>query len=213
MKYITIFSILTLFILASCINDWIEENQDIVLNIPDNFEMYDIPDEILVDWSPVAVSWALLQVGDVLTDASVDLRADYFNEVESTTLEDFWWIKLIQTVPSLDTPVCTFQTQQLEAAAKKYEDITFITLSNDTPFALQRFCSANSIDNLVTLSDARLREFWNNNSFFLPEFWLLTRSIMVVNENLEILYIEYAEEVTHELNLENALAFLESVRD
>lgn len=195
------------------INWWDNWNQSIVLNIPDNFEMYETPNEIRVDGNPAYISWSLLQSTDILADALLDLRADYFNEVESKKLSEFWWLKLIQTVPSLDTPVCTFQTRQLEAAAEEFSDIQFITISNDTPFALQRFCSANNIDNLITLSDARLREFWMSNNFFLPEFWLLTRSIMIVDENLEILYIEYAEEVTHELHLENALAFMKSIQN
>ncbi len=212
MKRLFTIALFSLFIITSCYNSWLQE-ESIVLNIPEQYIEYDMPDQILVDGIPVELSWDLLWVWDTLIDISLDLRADYFNEVDSTLLEDFWWIKLLQTVPSLDTPVCTFQTQQLEAAAKKYEDITFITLSNDTPFALQRFCSANDIDNLITLSDARTREFWITNNFFLPEYWLLARSIMIVDENLEILYIEYAEEVTHELNLENALAFMNTLRD
>jgi thiol peroxidase len=51
------------------------------------------------------------------------------------------------------------QTKQLEFAAQEFTDITFLIISNDTPFALQRFCSANGIDNLQVFSDARTREF------------------------------------------------------
>lgn len=201
-----------LIVFASC-SSWISENQEeqIVLNIPDNYTVFEVPDSITVQGGGVNLAWELLMVWDVLEDVILDKRADYFDEVDSTRLSDYAWIKLIQTVPSLDTPVCTLQTKQLEAAAEKFSDTQFITISNDTPFALQRFCSANKIDNLVTLSDARTREFWQENSFLLPEYGLLTRAIMIVDESLEILYIEYAEEVTHELNLENALAFLQSL--
>ncbi len=185
--------------------------QEIVLNIPETYVTHETPDTLTVKGENVILQWELLRVWDVLQDVSLDMRADYFDEVESTLLSDSPWVKLIQTVPSLDTPVCTFQTKQLEAAAKRFTDTQFITISNDTPFALQRFCSANSIDNLVTLSDARTREFWEKNNFLLPEYGLLTRSIMIVDENLEILYIEYAQEVTSELNLENALSFLQKL--
>ena len=199
--------------LSSCVWNTSEQEQRVILNIPDEYNLMEVPNEIRVDGTPVTLQWELLWVWDTLIDTGLDLRADYFNEVESKNLSEFWSLKLIQTVPSLDTPVCTLQTQQLEAAAQKFQDVTFITLSHDTPFALQRFCAENSIDNLITLSDARTREFWIRNNFFLPEFWLLTRSIFIVDEDLEILYIEYAEEVTHELNLENALAFLNTLRD
>jgi len=204
--------ILTLFsfiFLISCSTD--DREEQIVLNIPDNYFISELPISITVQGEVVELSWDILGVWDILEDTLLDKRADYFDEVDSTRLSDYAWIKLIQTVPSLDTPVCTLQTKQLEAAAEKFSDTQFITISNDTPFALQRFCSANKIDNLVTLSDARTREFWQENSFLLPEYGLLTRAIMIVDESLEILYIEYTEEVTHELNLENALAFLQSL--
>lgn len=139
------------------------------------------------------------------------MRADYFDEVETTSLSDFSGYKLIETVPSLDTPVCTMQTKQLEFATSQFPEVEFIVVSNDTPFALQRFCNANGIDNLTVLSDARTREFGIKNSLYLPDYALLTRSIMIVDENNVIQYIEYANEVTSELDLMNALAFLKSL--
>jgi len=104
------------------------------------------------------------------------------------------------------------QTKQLEFAAKEFEDITFIVVSNDTPFALQRFCSANGIDNLQVMSDARTREFGKQNGLYLEDYALLTRSIMIINSENIIEYIEYANEVTSELDLMNALAYLKSVQ-
>jgi len=83
-------------------------------------------------------------------------------------------------------------------------------ISNDTPFALQRFCSANSIKNLQVFSDARSRDFGTLNGLLLEDFGLLTRSIMIVDDENTIRYIEYANEVTSELDLMNALAFLKN---
>ena len=91
------------------------------------------------------------------------MRADYFDQVETTSLAEFSGLKLIETVPSLDTPVCTMQTKQLEFATTQFPEIEFIVVSNDTPFALQRFCNANGINNLTVLSDARTREFGTQN--------------------------------------------------
>lgn len=180
-------------------------------DIPDTYTQKDTPKTITVNGEPVVLSWDRLQVWDTLKDVLLDMRADYFDKVETSSINDFTWYKLIQTVPSLDTPVCTMQTKQLEFAAGEFKDISFIVISNDTPFALQRFCSANSIENLVVFSDARTREFWVQNGFLLQEYSLLTRSIMIVDENNTIKYIEYADEVTSELDLMNALAFLKSV--
>jgi len=173
------------------------EEQDFVFNIPDNYtEVIETPD-ITVRWEKVDIQWDRLKVWDVL---------------DTTKVSDFSWYRIIETVPSLDTPVCTMQTKQLESAAKMFPEITFLIISNDTPFALQRFCAANSINNLVVVSDARTREFWIENGLFLPKYGLLARSIFIVDENMKIVYVDYAEEVTNELDLWNALAFLKTLK-
>jgi len=203
--------IISLLIIASCSNSD-TSLQDMSFEIPDTYIEISNPESITVDWEPVNISWELLQVWDTLKDATLDMKADYFNEVEVTMLSEYPGYKLIETVPSLDTPVCTMQTKQLEFASGEFENITFIVVSNDTPFALQRFCAANEIENLVVLSDARTREFWIENSLLLEDYGLLTRSIMIVDENNVIQYIEYANEVTSELDLMNALAFLKTIK-
>lgn len=207
-----IISCIIILLLTSCRNDNDVPDVWISFKIPDSFIEINTPENITVNWENVELSGELLQVWDTLVDAELDMRSDYFDNVETTTLSDFSWYKLIETVPSLDTPVCTMQTQQLEFAAEKFQDISFIVISNDTPFALQRFCSENNINNLIVLSDARTREFGQKNSLFLTKYSLLTRTIMIVDENNLILYIEYADEVTSELDLMNALAFLTSIQ-
>jgi len=199
-----------LVFLSSCTNDttpsWLS------FEIPDIFSTVSNSWAITVNGEEVLLSWEKLEVWDTLTDTILDMRADYFDQVETTSLNDFPGFKLIETVPSLDTPVCTMQTKQLEFATGEFPEIEFIVVSNDTPFALQRFCNANGIDNLTVLSDARTREFGSQNWLLLTDYSLLTRSIMIVDENNEIQYIEYANEVTSELDLMNALAFLKSIQ-
>ena len=168
---------------------------------------------ITVNGEEVTLSGKKLKVWDKITDVVLDKKAPFFDTVETITLSDFTWIKVIETVPSLDTPVCTLQTKQLEFAAETFSEINFIAISNDTPFALERFCAANGIDNLTTLSDARSREFGNKNSLYLPDYALLTRAIMILDEDNVIQYIEYANEVTSELDLMNALAFLKNMQE
>ncbi|MDA9129060.1 peroxiredoxin [Candidatus Gracilibacteria bacterium] len=179
--------------------------------IPEEIVIIDNSGDITVNGEAVTLSGEKLEVGDVITDVPLDKRADFFDQVELGSIDDFSGYRLIETVPSLDTPVCTMQTKQLEFAAGEFPDITFIIVSNDTPFALQRFCSANGIDNLQVMSDARTREFGIENSLYLEDYGLLTRSIMIINPDNEIEYIEYANEVTSELDLMNALAYLKSV--
>jgi len=166
---------------------------------------------ITVNGEAALMSGPKLEVWDVLTDTILDNKADYFDQVWTAMINDYKGYKLIQTVPSLDTPVCTTQTKQLEFAAKEFPNVDFLIISNDTPFALQRFCAANSINNLQLFSDARTREFGTQNGLLLEDYSLLTRAIMIVDEDNVIKYIEYANEVTSELDLMNALAFLNTV--
>ena len=203
--------LMTLIILGSCI--WNKNNElspEMNLEIPEIYNVIDNSSPITVNGITVKLSWDKLKVWDTLKNVPLDMKADYFDQVTTWLISDFKWYKLIETVPSLDTPVCTMQTKQLEFAAKEFKDVTFIVISNDTPFALQRFCSTNSIENLKVFSDARTREFWISNGLLLEDYSLLTRSIMIVDENNAIKYIEYAHEVTSELDLMNALAYLKN---
>lgn len=204
--------LLSIFVLTSCTATQNEEDTpEMVFEIPEISAEVDNSGPITVNGNEVALSGEKLQVGDTLEGALLDTKADFFDQVGTGSIDDFSWYKLVQTVPSLDTPVCTLQTKQLEFAAKEFSDITFIVISNDTPFALQRFCSVNGIDNLQVFSDARTREFGTKNGLLLPDYSLLTRSIMILDENNTIQYIEYANEVTSALDLMNALAFLKSL--
>jgi len=187
------------------------ETEKMVFDIPSEYREISNSWAITVNGETISISGEKLKVWDSLTDSTLDMRADYFDQVETTTLANYPGIKLIETVPSLDTPVCTMQTKQLEFATSEFPEIDFLIVSNDTPFALQRFCNANGIDNLHVLSDARTREFGIANSLLMTDYSLLTRSIMIVDESNTILYIEYASEVTSELDLMNALAFLQSI--
>ena len=209
MKKILIFLCATI-ILVSCWNNT-ELPESMTFEIPESYTQVDNTWPITVWWNEISLSGEKLKVWDKISDVTLDMKADYFDQVWTGSLSQFAWYKLIETVPSLDTPVCTKQTKQLEFAAGEFKDVTFIVISNDTPFALQRFCSANGIDNLKVFSDARTREFWLQNWLLMTDYNLLTRAIMIVNNENVIEYIEYASEVTSELDLMNALAYLKSV--
>lgn len=129
------------------------------LDIPESFSGVIETEGLTVNGTPVELSGTRLTIGATLRDIPLDAKASYFDEVGTGSISNFAGYKIIETVPSLDTPVCTMQTKELEAAAKLFPEIHFIVISNDTPFALQRFCAANGIDNLKVYSDARTREF------------------------------------------------------
>lgn len=117
---------------------------------------------------------------------------------------------MIYSIPSLDTPVCTMQTQQIETAATMFPDYNFVIVSHDTPFALDRFCTNKNITNVITLSDARDTSFARQNGLYMEEYRLMTRAIIIINEEQEVLYVDYADEATEAVDLINAFAYLKT---
>ena len=87
-------------------------------------------------------------------------------------------IKLISVVPSLDTGVCATQTRKFnEAAAGFSDDVVILTLSMDLPFAQKRWCGAEGIDNVITLSDHKLASFGEAYGVLIKELRLLNRAV------------------------------------
>ena len=117
---------------------------------------------------------------------------------------------MIYTAPSLDTKVCSLQTKQLNEAAKKYPNVKFYSVTVDTPFAQERFCTANEINGLKAVSDFKYHQFGIQNGFFVKEKGLLTRVLTILDENNTVKYIEYVPEEGKEANIDKALKFLEN---
>ncbi|HHU49861.1 MAG: thiol peroxidase [Caldicoprobacterales bacterium] len=104
-------------------------------------------------------------------------------------------IKIISVVPSLDTGVCEMQTLRFNNEALKLKDTVILTISVDLPFAQKRFCEAHSVENVVVLSDHRDLSFGMNYGFVMEEHRLLSRGIVVVDQDNIIRYVEYVKEV------------------
>lgn len=120
---------------------------------------------------------------------------------------------LYSVVPSLDTPVCSVQTQkfnkELAALAGK---VNSYTVSLDLPFAMNRFCSdtAHPIDQLQNLSDYMNRSFGEATGTLIDEVKLLSRAVFVVNNSGSLVHVEYVAEAGKEPNYETALAALKA---
>ena len=155
---------------------------------------------------PVTIVGKELKVGDKIKEVPlvVNSKLDEKNIFEDKN------IKVIYTAPSLDTKVCSLQTKQLNEAAKKYPNVKFYSVTVDTPFAQERFCTANEINGLKAVSDFKYHQFGIQNGFFVKEKGLLTRALMIVDENNTVKYIEYVPEEGKEANIDKALKFLEN---
>jgi len=155
---------------------------------------------------PVTIVGKELKVGDKIKEVPlvVNSKLDEKNIFEDKN------IKVIYTAPSLDTKVCSLQTKQLNEAAKKYPNVKFYSVTVDTPFAQERFCTANEINGLKAVSDFKYHQFGIQNGFFVKEKGLLTRALTILDENNTVKYIEYVPEERKEANIDKALKFLEN---
>lgn len=168
-----------------------------------------LPEKIVVNGEEVkVVDGEFLKPGDYIKTSNLIKPTNTFDTMESFSFDEIEGFKVVHIVPSLDTPICSLQTRQLDYAATELTDVNFITISADLPFALKRFVDTNNIRNMKVYSDFQTNAFLRNNKLFLEEYGLATRAIMVLDENNQILYVEYAEEVTEELDLFNVINFV-----
>lgn len=122
--------------------------------------------------------------------------------------------RIFSVVPSLDTPVCSLQTKKFEEALAKLGDkVASYTVSLDLPFAQKRFCSAEGVSSMTTLSDVHNHSFGKNWGVLLEglPLALLARSVFVVDAAGTLAHVEYVPEVTSEPNYAAALTVLTSL--
>jgi thiol peroxidase len=121
--------------------------------------------------------------------------------------------RMFSVVPSLDTPVCSEQTKKFDQAIAGLKDkVTCYTVSLDMPFAQKRFCAAENVTNMHTLSDLHNQSFGKNYGVLIEglPIPLLSRAIFVVDKNNKITYCEYVPEVGQHPNYDSAIAALKA---
>ena len=121
--------------------------------------------------------------------------------------------RIFSVVPSLDTPVCSMQTKKFEEALAGLKDkVATYTVSLDMPFAQKRFCGAENVTNMQTLSDVHNHSFGQNYGVLIEglPLPLLSRAVFVVDKNGTITYAEYVPEVTSHPNYDQATAALKA---
>ncbi len=121
--------------------------------------------------------------------------------------------RLFSVVPSLDTPVCSIQTKKFEESLAALGDgIAAYTVSLDLPFAQKRFCGAEGVKSMSTLSDVHNHSFGQNWGVLIEglPLPLLARSVFVVDKTGTVTYVEYVSEVTAEPKYDAALAALKA---
>jgi len=165
--------------------------------------------EVTMHGNPLTLLGTSLSVGDKAPDFNVldnDLKPVNLSAYAGKTL-------VITSVPSLDTPVCAMETRKFNVEAGNLgEDVAVLTVSMDLPFAQKRWCAAEGIENVKTLSDHRDASLGMAYGVLIKELRLLARTVFIVDKNQIIRYIQFVDEVTNEPNYEEVLNALRDLK-
>lgn len=118
---------------------------------------------------------------------------------------------IIAVYPSVDTSVCAAQNRRFNTEMNKLKDTVVLSISCDLPFAQSRFCAAEGLENIKTISDHKDLDFGEKYGFVLKELRLLARGTVVVDKSGIVRYIEHVPEVTNEPNYEASIALVNSL--
>jgi len=119
--------------------------------------------------------------------------------------------KILSIVPSLDTSVCAASTKKFNDYAKGRDDLVVLTISADLPFAHARFCEGEGLDRVIPLSVFRSPDFGKDYGVTIadgPIAGLLSRAIVIIDENGKVIYTEQVPEIGQEPDYEAALQAL-----
>lgn len=152
--------------------------------------------------NPVTLVGNEVKVGDKAPDFTV-----LANDLSPVTLKDSEGkVRLIASVPSLDTGVCDAETRRFnEEVASLGGDVAFYTVSVDLPFAQKRWCAGAGIDGVHTVSDHKDLSFGEAYGVYMKELRLLARAVFVIDKEGTVTYVEYVPEGTSHPNYEAAI--------
>lgn len=163
--------------------------------------MNKISQNITFAGNPMPVVGNEIKVGDKAPDFTA-LNAD----LSPIKLSEFAGKPVVISVaPSIDTSVCATQTAKFNNEVANTLGIDIIAISCDLPFALGRFCAAEGIDKVTTVSDHKDLEFGEKYGFIMEPLRLLARGVVLIDKEGSVQYVEYVPEVTNEPNYEAAI--------
>jgi thiol peroxidase len=117
-------------------------------------------------------------------------------------------VKILNIVPSIDTGICAASARAFNKAASEVEDVVILTISRDAPFAQIRFCEAEGIRSVITLSELRNRNFGRDYGLEMldgPLAGLLSRVVIVLDAHDTVAYVQQVPEIAQEPDYKAAL--------
>ena len=151
------------------------------------------------------------------TEIKVGEKAPEFTGInqnlEPVTLSSFAGKTVVIAVyPSIDTGVCQKQNYKFNQMANDMKDVVVLSVSLDLPFAQKRYCAAEGLDSIVTLSDYKEREFGNKYGYLIKELALLARGTVIIDKEGIVQFVEFVPEITTEPDYDAALACIEKIK-
>jgi thioredoxin-dependent peroxiredoxin len=133
-------------------------------------------------------------------------------DLKNISLKDFAGKrKVLNIVPSLDTPTCATSTRKFNEHATSLPDTVVLAVSADLPFAAGRFCTAENLNNVIPASLFRNREFLKDYGVEItdgPLQGVSARAVVVLDANDKVLHSELVSEIKNEPDYDAALAVL-----
>jgi thiol peroxidase len=163
--------------------------------------------DVTLKGNPVPVAGQLPKPGEHAADFTLVNK-----DLQNMSLADFAGKrKVLNIVPSLDTPTCQQSTRVFNEQASVIKDAVVLVVSADLPFAMSRFCGAEGLNNVVTLSTLRDPGFHRRYGVDIvggPLEGLTARAVVVLDANNRVLHSELVPEIANEPNYGAALAAL-----
>lgn len=158
--------------------------------------------------NPLTLEGDALQVGAKAPDFSVVAQ-----DMKDVTLADYEGkVKVITTFLSLDTATCDLQVKEFNKRATELSpDVVVLGISKDLPFAQKRFCETFKIDKVNVLSDYKTSSFGENYGMLIKELNLLARSVLILDKNNNLRYLQLVDEASNPPDYEDALKNLVEV--
>ena len=163
--------------------------------------------KITLQGNEIHTSGSLPEIGVVAPDFTL-VNAN----LENITLATFSAKKkLLYIVPSLDTPVCALSTKKFNDYAKEHDDVVFLIVTSDLPFAMSRFCGAEKLEHVTPLSVMRSRDFSRDYGVLIedgPLAGIAARAVVVLDQDNSVVYTEMVGEIADEPDYDAALQAL-----
>ena len=163
--------------------------------------------KITLKGNPINTCGTLPAVGSQAADF-VLTKTDFAD----VSLQNFAGKKIVLNIfPSIDTPVCATSVHRFNAEAVKLKNTVVLCVSVDMPFAHNRFCGAEGMQNVIPGSELRKRKFGEDYGVRIidgPLAGLFSRAVVIIDEKGKVIYTEQVPEIAQEPDYEAALKAL-----